>query len=192
MLNKTGTKINRISFSEKEKQNASDIEPYHARSIKSNIYKMYRSRKDLLRRLDWLFSSNGGAETTDIELVLDTTPTVSSSSSATEILNSQQHNQPVEHNPATQIIIPTHKCILVSNVPTVEIYFYCPCPGNQLCMEDQNKQNDRTLYKLRRRRHSPFFEGVRETAQRYYYKPSSLSPPYYNYAVQFAYIEDNR
>jgi len=81
---------------------------------------MYRSRKDLLRRLDWLFSSNGGAETTDIELVLDSTTSSSLSSStiATDSFNTNNNHD----NPATQIIIPTHKCILVSI--SIYLYFY--------------------------------------------------------------------
>jgi hypothetical protein len=53
----------------------------------------YRSRRDLARRMAWLFADNGSSETADLELVLD----------------------PQEGAPAgvDQVVIPVHRCILV-------------------------------------------------------------------------------
>ena len=53
---------------------------------------MYRSGRDLQRRLQWLFADNAGADTADLELILDPP-------------EGSQGQQPV--------VIPTHRCILV-------------------------------------------------------------------------------
>ena len=55
------------------------------------MLKTYSCRRDLSRRQRWLYASRSGAETTDLELVLD----------------------PNEPN-GSPILVPVHACILVS------------------------------------------------------------------------------
>lgn len=64
------------------------------------MYKTYTCRSDLSRRQRWLFGSRSGAETTDLELVLD----------------------PSEPN-GSPIYVPVHACILVS-VLTALLYIF--------------------------------------------------------------------
>ena len=60
-------------------------------SLPKKMLKTYSCRRDLSRRQRWLYASRSGAETTDLELVLD----------------------PNEPN-GSPILVPVHACILVS------------------------------------------------------------------------------
>ena len=64
------------------------------------MLKTYSCRSDLSRRQRWLYASRSGAETTDLELVLD----------------------PNEPN-GSPILVPVHACILVSYTAILKTFY---------------------------------------------------------------------